>query len=141
MPENPEAPRLNLEYYRKAAKSLMKAALAGDAAARERVARVSPHGPVALHLAQLAIAREQGFASWARFRRFLTESALDFQGLAAKFVDAALDDVRHGEEMLLAVVALARFQVNSAAALIYTEQVVHLVRALFQLPHELRLGS
>jgi hypothetical protein len=37
---NPEAPRLNLEYFRKAAKALLKAARSGDQSALERDAAV-----------------------------------------------------------------------------------------------------
>lgn len=108
MPNDREAFRLNLEYYRKAAKSLLKAAQAGDAAAQERMARFSAAAPAALHQAQFTIAREQGFASWPRFRAFLAESALDFQGLTAKFIDAALDDLHLAEEMLARHPAMAR---------------------------------
>jgi ankyrin repeat protein len=102
MSVNPEAVRLNLEYYRKAAKSLLKAANSGDADALERIARHSPKPsrPPRLHQAQLTIAREQGFASWPRFKAFLVESSLDFQGLVADFVNAALGDARRAEEML-----------------------------------------
>jgi ankyrin repeat protein len=110
MSKSPEAVRLNLEYYRKAAKSLLKAAQSGEPAALERIARSSPGAaePPALHRAQLTIAREQGFASWPRFRAFLVESSLDFQALAAKFIDAALDDPRHAEEMLAQHPEIAR---------------------------------
>jgi len=108
MPTEPEAVRLNLEYYRKSAKSLLKAAQSGDAAALERMARFSSGAPAALHQAQLTLAREQGFASWPRFRAFLVESALDFQGLTAKFIDAALDDLRLADEMLERHPALGR---------------------------------
>jgi ankyrin repeat protein len=99
---NPEAVRLNLEYYQKAAKSLLKSAQSGDADALERVARHSPKRgrPPRLHQAQLTIAREQGFASWPRFKAFLVESSLDFQGLVAEFVNAALGDARRAEAML-----------------------------------------
>jgi ankyrin repeat protein len=92
--------RLNLEFYRKAAKSLLKAAHAGDARALERIARHSPKpgGRPALHHAQLAIAREQGFASWPRFKTFLEESLLDFHGLVEAFVTAAVSDVRRAED-------------------------------------------
>ena len=107
MPPIPEASRLSLEYYRKAAKSLLKAAQSGDAAARERIARHAPHASLALHQAQLAIAREQGFPSWPRFRAFLVESALDFQGLTTKFIDAATDDLHAAEEILARHPALA----------------------------------
>jgi ankyrin repeat protein len=86
---------LNLEYYRKQAKDLLKAARAGDAAALARL-----NGTIALHAAQLTIAREQGFPSWPRFRTFLVQSALDFQGLVAAFVKAAVSDRRLAEELL-----------------------------------------
>jgi ankyrin repeat protein len=94
--------RLNLEYYRKAAKSLLKAARAGDARARERIAlhSVKSSQQAALHHAQLTIAREQGFSSWPRFKSFLIESMLDFQTLAAEFVNAALGDARRADDML-----------------------------------------
>jgi hypothetical protein len=88
---------LNLEYYRKHAKALLKAARSGDGAALARLG-----GTPALHAAQLAIAREQGFVSWPRFRACLAQSSLDFQGLASAFVDAALSDRRCAEELLAA---------------------------------------
>lgn len=101
MPTHPEATRLNLEYYRKAAKVLLKDAQSGDAAALDRIARHSSKpGPLALHQAQLAIAREQGFASWPRFRAFLIESRLDFQGLVNRFVEAATEDARAARDLL-----------------------------------------
>jgi ankyrin repeat protein len=100
MPTHPEATRLNLEYYRKAAKALLKAAQSGDASAVERIARYFPGAAPALHHAQLTIAREQGFASWPRFRAFLVESSLDSHGLVAEFIDAALGDARRARVML-----------------------------------------
>ncbi|HEY3457077.1 MAG TPA: ankyrin repeat domain-containing protein [Bryobacteraceae bacterium] len=102
MPTHSEAPRLNLEYFRKAAKALLKAAQSGDASALERLTRysVKTDQEPALHQAQLAIAREQGFASWPRFRAFLQESSLNTRGLADEFVRHALSDLRRAEEML-----------------------------------------
>ncbi len=102
MPTNFEAVRLNLEYYKKAAKSLLKAAQSADRSALERIARYStkPSQPAELNQAQLTIAREQGFASWPKFRAFLVESSLDFQSLAAEFVETAVGDLRRAEEML-----------------------------------------
>ena len=47
MSQDREAVRLNLEYYRKAAKSLLKASQAGDPAAVARIARFSA-APTAL---------------------------------------------------------------------------------------------
>lgn len=69
--------RLNLEQQRKRAKDLLRAVRAGDAAARQRVATTVGHalsgdGAVQLAHAQLAIARELGFASWPDLRAHVT---------------------------------------------------------------------
>ena len=105
MPTNSEAVRLNLEYYRKQAKALLKAAQSGEPTALERISRNLPKlAPAApkLHDAQLTIAREQGFPSWPRFRAFVIQSGLDDQTLVAAFVDAAVSDLRRAEEILAA---------------------------------------
>ena len=111
MPTHSEVVRLNLEYYRKQAKALLKASKAGDSVALQRLRRNSPElEPMgnsgagstiaAVHHAQLAIAREQGFSSWPRFKAFIVESHVDFQGLAAAFIDAAVSDGQRAEAML-----------------------------------------
>jgi ankyrin repeat protein len=113
MPTAPDVVRLNLEYYRKQAKALLKASRAGDPNALQRLRRQSaklnpptkstaePVAP-ALHDAQLAIAREQGFLSWARFKAFIVEWHLDFQGLVASFIDAAVSKGKRAEAILAA---------------------------------------
>lgn len=91
----------NIDFYRKQAKALLKAARSGDRSANDRLRAAS--GDVsepALHTAQLAIAREQGFAGWPRFHAFLTESNLDFQALAERFIDAATSDARRARDIL-----------------------------------------
>lgn len=62
--------RPNLEQYQKKAKDLLVAAKAGDAGGLARIEqeRARDTGPV-LADAQLAIAREHGITSWARFKR------------------------------------------------------------------------
>ena len=106
MPTHSEATRLNLEYYRKQAKSLLKAVKSGDRDAAGRLARHVPRfsqtsfAGVALHDAQMTIAREQGFASWPRFRAFLDQSSLSFQDRVGAFVEAALSDSGRAGEML-----------------------------------------
>jgi ankyrin repeat protein len=111
MPTNSEFSRLNLEYYRKQAKALLKAAKSGAADALSRLAqhagaaggsRSSAAGStaLALHEAQLVVAREQGFASWPRFKAFLEQSHLDFQGLVSAFIDEALSDLSRASKML-----------------------------------------
>ena len=91
---------VNLEYYKKQAKALLKAARADNAAARERMGRFDDGGETALHLAQRVIAHEQGFASWPRFHAFIVESRLDFKDLIARFLAAATSDGRRARDML-----------------------------------------
>jgi len=113
MPTHPEVVLLNLEYYRKQAKALLKNSQTGDASALQRLLRYSPRlnqlgnfttgsAVPALHDAQLAIAREQGFSSWVRFRAFIVEARLDFHRLAERFVDTALSDGQRAEAILAA---------------------------------------
>ena len=58
--------RPDLDQLRRQARELHRAALAGDADALRRLRQVS--GTVGLSAAQLAIAREYGFASWPRLK-------------------------------------------------------------------------
>ena len=91
---------LNLDFYRKKAKALLRAARAGDAAANARLKRYGVAGTPALHAAQRAIAREQGFASWPRFQAFVTEAGLDVRQQVDRFIDAATSDGRRARDML-----------------------------------------
>lgn len=102
--------RLNLEFYKKQAKSLLKSAGAGDGASVQRLQKHSPKlgkSEAALHDAQLTIAREQGFLSWPAFKRFIEESNLDFQGLVDSFIDAAVSDGARANALLAANPAIA----------------------------------
>ena len=95
--------RLNLEFYRKQAKSLLKSAEDGDAASLERLRKHSPRlgrSEPALHDAQLAIAREQGFASWPAFKTFIEDPNFDFQGLVDSFIDVAVSDYSRAKSLL-----------------------------------------
>ncbi len=96
-----ETASLNIEFYRKAAKALLRAARAGDRDANDRLKATGVTGEHhVLHVAQLAIAREEGFQSWPRFMTFITESRLDFQGLVTRFIDAATSDLRQARDLL-----------------------------------------
>jgi hypothetical protein len=64
MPRLPARP--DLDQLRRQTRELHRAALAGDADARRRLRQVS--GNVGLSAAQLAIAREYGFASWPKLK-------------------------------------------------------------------------
>jgi ankyrin repeat protein len=79
----------NLDYYRKQAKALLKAARAGNA---DAIARVQTHVlrlkhasaagqplDLALHEVQLTIARENGFPSWPKFQAHVAGQSLDVQ--------------------------------------------------------------
>lgn len=97
--------RLNLEFYKKQAKSLLKSAEDGDALSLERLRKHSPRlgrSKPALHDAQLAVAREQGFARWPAFKTFIENSNLDFQGLVNSFIDAAVSDYSRAKNLLAA---------------------------------------
>jgi ankyrin repeat protein len=64
--------RPSLEQLRKEAKDLLRAARTGDASARARIStakRDAAGDPIALAHAQLALAREYGFASWPKLVR------------------------------------------------------------------------
>lgn len=71
--------RPSLEYARKEAKTLLRDFRSGTPAAVERAARQGAHPgaarPTEVRLAdaQLVVAREHGFASWARLSRYLAE--------------------------------------------------------------------
>lgn len=70
LPQDPD-----LDQLRTRARELQRAVRAGDAAAVARVSRWHPEPPdggaFPLTAAQLVIAREHGFASWARVRRYV----------------------------------------------------------------------
>lgn len=97
--------RLNLEFYKKQAKSLLKSAESGDALSLQRLQHHSPKlekSKPALHDAQLTIAREQGFPSWPAFHVFIEESNLNFQELVDNFIDAAVSDYTRAKSLLAA---------------------------------------
>jgi ankyrin repeat protein len=70
LPQDPD-----LGQLRNQARELQRAVRDGDEAARARVARWHPQPPAPgafrLTAAQLVLAREHGFASWARLRRYV----------------------------------------------------------------------
>jgi ankyrin repeat protein len=82
---------VNLEQLRKQAKELVRAARAGDESA---LARLGGHEPI-LARAQLALARERGYASWAAL-----VAAVDTD--AAAFVVAATSNRQVRAEAMLA---------------------------------------
>ncbi len=64
--------RLDVEWYRKRARELLRAYQAGDALARERVHdAVGERAPIKLSDAQHVVAVEHGYAKWADFKHWL----------------------------------------------------------------------
>ena len=111
-----QPPRLNLENQRKQARSLLKAARAGDTQALRRLAAAHPRrgkdtaaarpAPrLALHHAQLAVAREQGFKSWATLKAHIES---DNPALRLALVGAADRALEMDVERPLFVDPLAR---------------------------------
>src|SRR5215217_2503100 len=69
MPTRDLPDRPNLSQYKKQAKELVKACIAEDADALQRVRELHPHPPAKVTLAdaQFVIAREHGDESWPKF--------------------------------------------------------------------------
>ena len=88
----PSAFRLNLEQQKNRAKDLLRAAKTGDSSALARLAHVHQDSSLQLADAQLAIARELRFASWARLKAHV--ESLDRQRAAIDAGGAAPDGDR-----------------------------------------------
>ena len=83
--------RLNFEHQRKRARALLKGVRRRDSEALARVIRAGAHGPdaLALHDAQLVIARENGFSSWSNLKAQIRSDGLDRRLLLAARLMAA----------------------------------------------------
>jgi methyltransferase (TIGR00027 family) len=93
-------PRLNLEHQRKRARILLKSVRAGDPVACALVSRHTDaqHAGLALHDAQLVVARANGFASWARLKQHISSERSEHPlALAARVAAAnrAVETARH----------------------------------------------
>ena len=88
MPDLPARP--NLDQLRRQARDLLRAARAGDAAATRRIEIVSDR--LTLAAAQLAVAREYGFASWARLKAQVDASTADLARKVRVFLEASVSD-------------------------------------------------
>ena len=86
-------PRLNLEHQRKRARALLKRARAQDPDALRRLdsARSRPmaSNSLSLHDAQRVVARENGFATWARLKAHVQSEALRDPFMLSALVAAA----------------------------------------------------
>jgi hypothetical protein len=93
--------RPDLGQLRHQAKDLLRAAQAGDAAAVGRIQAVS--GRFTLAGAQLAIARDYGFANWARLKAEVEARNTDLAEKVAAFCEASIRDWTGRAARMLAV--------------------------------------
>ncbi|HEX3649653.1 MAG TPA: ankyrin repeat domain-containing protein [Pseudonocardiaceae bacterium] len=109
-------PRPDLDQLRRQAKELRDAARAGDTAAGQRLTRsVGSPSLITLSLAQLVIAREHGFPSWARLKAAVTDGTA---GLVDGFLTASVEErLGAARRMLDATPEIASFDISTAAVL------------------------
>jgi len=114
MPALPDRP--NLDQLRHQAKDLLKAVRDGEAAAIRRIHAVADQPTLAA--AQLAIAREHGFPSWAALKSEIEARARDLEEKAAAFCVASVNG-RGALRMLFETPEIATY--NFATALLLGE--------------------
>jgi hypothetical protein len=116
MAELPARP--SLDHLRHEARDLLRAAQAGDPAAAGRIRAVSASAAPSLANAQLAVAREYGFASWARLKAAVEARTTDLAQQAEKFCEASIRDwTGLAVRMLAANPELAGYNVATAVIL------------------------
>ena len=106
----------SLYHLRRQARDLLRAAQAGDAAAIGRIRAVAD--ALTLASAQLAVAREYGFASWSRLRDEVAARTASLAQLADAFCAASIrDSTGRAARMLAATPELARYSLATAVIL------------------------
>jgi ankyrin repeat protein len=112
----------NLDHLRHEAKDLLRAAQAGDPAAAGRISEVSDR--LTLAAAQRAVARDYGFASWAKLKLEVQARADDLARLADEFCLASIRDwTGRAARMLAARPELASYNLATALVLGDSEKV------------------
>ncbi|HUN33487.1 MAG TPA: ankyrin repeat domain-containing protein [Trebonia sp.] len=128
----PVPERLDLGQLRRQAKELRDAAHRGDTDAAERIARhhrATRQGPIPLAVAQLVIAREQGFPSWPRLKAALDADAGTRRALE-DFLDASVEGrMRQAGGIVRADPGLAGRSLRAAAVLGDVQAARELLRA------------
>ncbi len=108
--------RPSLDHLRREARDLLRAAQSGDTAAADRIRAVSAAPTLAS--AQLAVAREYGFASWARLKTGVEARTTDLARQADVFCEASIRDwTGRAVRMLAATPELAGYNVATAVIL------------------------
>jgi ankyrin repeat protein len=108
--------RPDLDHLRREARDLLRAAQAGDRAAVGRIRAVSAQPTLAS--AQLAVAREYGFTSWARLKTAVEARTTDLAREAQAFCEASIRDwTGRAARMLAASPELAGYSFATAVVL------------------------
>ncbi|HYK33427.1 MAG TPA: ankyrin repeat domain-containing protein [Streptosporangiaceae bacterium] len=106
----------NLDHLRRQARDLLRAARAGESPAVDRVQAVSDR--LTLAAAQLAVAREYGFASWAKLKTEVQARGAELAKLADEFCVASIRDwTGRATRMLEARPELASYNLATAVVL------------------------
>jgi len=106
----------HLGHLRRQARDLLRTARAGDTASAGRVLAVSDE--LTLAAAQLAVAREYGFASWARLKAEVRSRSAELAQLADEFCVASVRDWTGQAARMLAVrPELAGYSIATALVL------------------------
>jgi hypothetical protein len=111
--------RPSLDHLRREARDLLRAAQSGDTAAADRIRAVSATSTTqTLAGAQLALAREYGFASWARLKAEVQARTTDLARQADAFCEASIRDwTGRAVRMLAATPELASYNFATAVIL------------------------
>ncbi len=121
-PSLPKRP--DLGQLRRQAKELKQAALAGDPAALARLVGYLPAGaPVTLSVAQLAVAREYGYASWARLKAEVDTQTAEAAERVADFLRRSLTGSAGAVRVLRADPVIGAHDIRTAAVLGDAERV------------------
>jgi ankyrin repeat protein len=108
--------RPSLDHLRREARDLLRVAQSGDTAAADRIRAVSAAPTLAS--AQLAVAREYGFASWARLKTMVEARTTDLARQADMFCEASIRDwTGRAVRMLAATPELAGYNFATAVIL------------------------
>jgi ankyrin repeat protein len=106
----------SLDHLRRQARDLLRAAQAGDTAAAGRIRVVSD--ALTLATAQLAVAREYGFASWTRLKDEVTARTAGLAQQAEAFCEASIrDHTGRAARMLAATPEIAGYSLATAVIL------------------------
>ncbi len=108
--------RPDIDQLRHQARDLLRAARSGDQAAAARIGAVADS--MTLAAAQLAVARECGFASWPRLKAEVDARSSDLAGQVDAFLDASIRDwTGRAARILAATPQIAGYDFRTAVVL------------------------